>query len=186
VNVGAREASWRAPALWHFGVRWHDIAFLDATYRVELKRGHVRALQIRNRQLAVGRLCAGRSAPAMRWAERSATHHAAKVANPKWKGERTRPRVPFPAPRWKHCARRMGSTRRQTRQPRAAVLPIPAIGKSAHEGYARAGARQPCDRLSAARHITQPGSQIRNGNGASQLLEALFGVDDAGNWGLNS
>ena len=80
----------------------------------------------------------------MRWAERSATHHAVRVANPKWKGERTRPRVSFPAPRWKHCARRMGSTRRRTRQPRAAVLPIPAIGKSAHEGCAWAGARQPC------------------------------------------
>ena len=29
------------------GVRWHDIAFLDATCRVEPKRGHVRALQSR-------------------------------------------------------------------------------------------------------------------------------------------
>src|ERR1035437_7676499 len=38
------------------GVRWHDIAFLDATCRVEQKRGHVRALQSRIPN-AVGAIC---------------------------------------------------------------------------------------------------------------------------------
>ena len=48
--------STKMPRLRRFGVRWHDIAFLDATCRVEPKRGRVRALQNRIPKAALERL----------------------------------------------------------------------------------------------------------------------------------